>query len=239
MLGIVAAVIIVSLVGYTLYNVQPHEKKALIIDGLSIEFNNPDLIKGLREILHSRGYTVDVVNGTDVTLDAYKRMFDGGYNLIIIRVHSAPGEGVLVPKSSVVFFTSERTSVDKYFAEQVAGYVVKAKTLTRRESFYAITPAFIRSTPGSLDGAVVIGMIGEDMPKAFIYKGASVYIGWNGYVTPSYMDEAGLALVKHLVIDGYTVSEAVESIMQEYGPDPYHGSELEYYPLNKGDLRLS
>ena len=227
---------------YAMYS-SPQPKTALIIDGLSVEFNNKEFIDKITYYFKEAGYDVEIYNGTEVTVDTYRKMFSSKYRVIILRVHSAPGDGVIVPKNAIVFFTGERTRVKKYFTEQLIGFVVKAKTLTRAESFYAVTPSFIRNTPGKLENAVVIvlscyGTLGSITIEAFMSKGATVYIGWNGEVSPEYMDKAGLYLIENLVVKRLSVDEAVRETMLEVGPDPFFGSYLEYYPPNAGSYKL-
>lgn len=236
-------VVIVVLIAHISFSTEYKAKKALIIDGLSIEFNNPEFINRTLNYLKKAGYEVDIFNGTDVTVDTYRNMFSQDYKLIILRIHSAPGDGIMVPKSAIVFFTTEKTATEKYFAEQIEGLIVKAKTLTRGESFYAVTPDFIGTAPGKLSGGIVIvlscyGTLGMKMPETFIDKGATVYVGWDGEVSPEYMDEAGLALIKNLVINKLNVEEAVSKTMREIGPDPLFKSRLKYYPFTAGSYKL-
>ena len=245
-LVIATLVILISAISsYMLHTIHssPQPKTALIIDGLSVEFNNKEFIDKIAYYFKQAGYDVEIYNGTSVTVDTYRKMFNGKYKVIILRVHSAPGDGIIVPKDAIVFFTAESTTVKKYFAEQLMGFVVKARTLTRGESFYAITPSFIRNAPGKLKDTVVIvlscyGTLGGITVREFLDKGAMAYIGWDGEVSPEYMDKAGLFLIENLVKHHLSIEEAVRKTMEEIGPDPFFGSYLKYYPPDAGSYKL-
>mgnify|MGYP000353685314 FL=1 len=66
------------------------------------------------------------------------------------------------------------------------------------------------------------------MAKAFIKRGASIFVGIDKKVDASYLDKIGLELVKE-ISQGHDVKEAVSSIMERIGPDPISGARLLYY----------
>ena len=245
LLAIITIISLSTVLSYVLYSMssRPKLKTALIIDGLSIEFNDREFTNQIIQYFRTAGYAVEICNGTEVTVNTYRRMFNEKYKIIVLRVHSAPGDGIIVPKDAIVFFTAESTTVKKYFAEQLMGFVVKARTLTRGESFYAITPSFIRNAPGKLKDTVVIvlscyGTLGGITVREFLDKGAMAYIGWDGEVSPEYMDKAGLFLIENLVKHHLSIEEAVRKTMEEIGPDPFFGSYLKYYPPDAGSYKL-
>jgi hypothetical protein len=79
------------------------------------------------------------------------------------------------------------------------------------------------------------------LAEAFVDKGASIYVGWNGSVELYYIDEATPYLVEQLCSGNLTIREAVDNTMDIIGPDPVHKAGLEYYPLyppDSGDKTL-
>jgi len=96
---------------------------------------------------------------------------------------------------------------------------------------FAVNSAFIGESGGSYDDAVIIAMGCEshyldDLPAAFIEKGAAAYVGWSGVVGLEYVDEATLALLDRLCVQDMTLADAVTATMEEPGYDPYFGSHL-------------
>ncbi len=221
--------------------------KAAIIDGLGQEYPNEEFINEATNHLNNANYTVDLYNGSMVTKDLYEKLPKLGYEIIILRVHSAPlmekaDNGSWVPRSdgAIGLFTTELYREDKYQFEQLFGTIVRAKILTGETEYFAIPPEFIeRETDGSFDETTIIimscyGFLGPKTPQTFIDKGASIYVGWEKEVTPLYMDRAALYFIQRL-LEGKTMEEAVDETMEEIGPDPQFQSKLRYYPLDKGD----
>jgi hypothetical protein len=62
------------------------------------------------------------------------------------------------------------------------------------------------------------GLITQSMAEAFTQKGAKAYIGWDGPVTPQYVDEATIKLLEHLVLQKQTVSQAVSLTVKRTWP---------------------
>jgi len=69
-----------------------------------------------------------------------------------------------------------------------------------------------------------------DMAEAFTKKGASTYLGWNASVDLDYVDRAALDLVSNLCTEAMTVEQAIDSTMNEVGPDPTYNAFLYGYP---------
>jgi hypothetical protein len=67
----------------------------------------------------------------------------------------------------------------------------------------------------------------------------SIALGWSELVDINYVDEAALSLLKALCLRKLNVKEAVETVMQEIGPDPKNHSILNYYPSNMGEITLT
>jgi len=60
---------------------------AAIIDGLSEDFPNPKLINDMKHLLEKAGYRVTIFNGSDVSVEFFRKLLTMGYSLIIMRVH--------------------------------------------------------------------------------------------------------------------------------------------------------
>jgi hypothetical protein len=72
------------------------------------------------------------------------------------------------------------------------------------------------------------GLAGSDMAKAFLERGASAYVGWDGLVTAGHTDASTLALLQSLG-DGKSLKEAAGLAAAQPGRDPQFSSKLGYY----------
>jgi hypothetical protein len=79
------------------------------------------------------------------------------------------------------------------------------------------------------------GLTYTGVAQAFVEKGAKTCVGWDGSVSSSRTDQAATQLLKHLVTEGQTISQAVENTAREVGPDEAYDSILKYYPLAWGN----
>jgi len=208
-------------------------RKAAIIDGLSSEFPNKPFTLEARELLEKAGYRVDVFNESSVTVKFYGDLASKGYGFIILRVHSAPMDGGEIPGAAL--FTSEKVNSFGYAVEQFAGWVKIARPLTNDERFYAVTPDYIEERmEGKFENTVIIlmscfGLSDETLAKIFIGKGASSFIGWTERVTTWHMDQATLLILRKVVNEKISVTDAVDMTRNEVGADPVYGGELKYF----------
>ena len=220
-------------------------KKAAIVDQLYLREPNPELITEATRILESYGFEVDVWQGSDITVDFYRSLPSLGYKFILLRVHS----GLLLEDGKPVFntmflFTAELYSTNKYIGDQLTDKVSYAAMDNDSPYVFAVSSDFIKSADGEFNNTIVL-MMGcesfkyDDMPAAFIEKGASVYVGWNDVVSLEYVDMVTLSLLEHLCTANMTLSQSISLTMEEMGADPYFGSYLRYYPLESGDNTLA
>ena len=217
------------------------ELRAVIVDQLSSVRENETFVTSVIEELEDYGFEVDLYQGRNVTVDLYRRLATHAYKLIIFRAHSgllAENEQI---KDRTVLFTNEEYSQLNHYAEQLDDRLVMARVGEGYPMVFGIPPKFIvESMEGTFDDAAVImmgcsGLFSRDLAKAFVDKGASVYVGWNGSVELYYVDEATPYLVRQLCSGNATVKEAVDSTMDIIGPDPEHKAGLEYYPTYPSD----
>jgi len=217
------------------------ELRAVIVDQLSSLRENEEFIANVTKELEDYGFEVDLYQRGNITVEFYRQLPTRGYKLIIFRAHS----GLLAEDEEIVvqttLFTNEEYSWLKHYAEQLDDRLVMARVGEGYPMVFGIPPKFIsESMEGTFDGAVVImmgcsGLFLRDLAEAFVDKGASVYVGWNGSVELYYVDEATPYLVRQLCSGNATVKEAVDSTMDIIGPDPEHKAGLEYYPTYPSD----
>jgi hypothetical protein len=215
--------------------------KAVIVDQLSSVQENETFVTNVTKELEDYGFEVDLYQGDNVTVDFYRQLATHGYKLIIFRAHSGLLAENEVTQDRTVLFTNEEYSRLKYNLEQLNDRLVMARVGEGYPMVFGIPPKFIEeSMEGKFDDAVVImmgcsGLFERDLAQAFVDKGASAYVAWNGSVELYYVDEATPYLVRQLCSGNMTVKEAVRSTMDIIGPDPEHKSGLEYYPTYPSD----
>lgn len=216
----------------------PPPHKAAILDQLSLTEPNQTLIQATTEILQSAGFTVDYYAPENVTVDLYRSLPAKDYGLIIFRVHSAGGvEG----DEPLYLFTSEPYVEGKYTWEYVSGLVVCVGTSEEPPFYFGISPQFVRhSMEGEFQNTIMLMMTCsaltyENMAEAFVERGASVCVGWNGLVQADHNDRATTALLRGLTDERLTIKQAVAQTMSQVGLDPEYQSKLEWYPDEKGD----
>lgn len=210
---------------------------AAIVDGLSEEFPDQRFISEASRILKEGGYTVDVFNVSSVTVAFYRTLPSKGYEIIILRVHSAPMDEGRIPGAAL--FTGERGE-GMYLLEQLMGWVRMARTLTRGERFYAVTPSFLEEAlEGSFKNTTILlmscyGSIDDTLGRILTGRGAYAFVGWSDRVTPEHMDRAALIILEKLVGERLSLLEAVEQAAEAVGPDPVYGGELRLYLRREG-----
>jgi len=217
--------------------------KAAIVDQLSLTYPNQTFIETTTNILKQAGYSVDYYSGETVTVNFYKNLPTHGYEIIILRVHSALG---WYDEPPVCLFTSEPYSQDRFIYEQLRDQLTRAYYNVSGESkyYFGILPEFIRSSMnGRFEKAIVVmmgcnGLSYIDMAKAFTDKGAKVYIGWYNSVSVSHTDTATIKLLQHYLIEKLTLKQSIQETFKELGFDPTYKSLLIYYPLEAGEKTI-
>jgi hypothetical protein len=203
--------------------------KAALIDALYSTHPNQEFTKTLNQTLMEAGFKVDVFQGTEVTVDFLKKM-PNGYNLIILRMHSALGTN-----NQLYLFTAEPYSVGKYTQEQYLELVKEAYATQDSQSVFAVNWGFIkRCMTKKFNGTLVIAMgcdgtLDSWIIEEFINQGAVGYVAWTGPVLMSHSDEATLHLIQALYTEKLQLEEAVEKTNDQVGEDPEWGVILECY----------
>ncbi|MEM2250014.1 MAG: hypothetical protein QXP16_04880, partial [Candidatus Bathyarchaeia archaeon] len=217
--------------------------KAAIIDQLSEDanFRNQTFIDKISEILRNCSFSVTYYNYTETNVAFFKGLAKANYGIIILRLHSALREGGL----AVDFFTSERYDPKKHTQEQKEGLLVNGTIIYSGKQFFAFTPRFVEKLDGTFPKSIIIAMgcqtlnktAGQPMAKAFCNKGASVYIGWTGWISVTHSDNEITKLITRLFYGDETIEKAVG----EAKPDYSFGipSYLDFYPDSSGNLKIS
>jgi len=222
---------------------QPTQPKAAIIDQLSSSqlslisrHENAIFIETAKKLLYKR-FPEIVYYSDNATVDEYKRLPSLGYKLILWRAHSA-----VDPDNYVAISTSEKHVPNKY-TQYSADQLKLCRIAGDSESYFAITPAFIKECmDGRFEDTVIILMSCNVLnqtyhrtAEALVDKGAKVIIGWNGWILPSDNDNAITLLLRYLIDDNNTIDGAVNKIRVQWSP--WGSSRLSYHP-DVGNYRI-
>lgn len=224
----------------------PQSPKAAIVDQLSLTRPNTAFGATATAILEGAGYEVDYYPGEEVTVDFYRNLPGRGYDLLVLRNHSARRPNILASRlpDEAALFTAEPYDRERYVDDQDTLRLVKVSYDVGEEVFFGVRSDFVTSSMrGDFDGAVIIlmgcnGLTTDRVAAAFVGKGAKAVIGWSDLVSDTHTDEATESLLRHLVGDGETIGGAVEAASDDVGPDSTYGSSLKLYPPQAAALSL-
>jgi len=241
-------VILVLAVAYTLSLTSNVENgntvQAVLIDQLSMTIPNKAFYWTTQSLLNKCSMQVWFNEGVFNTIGFFRKLPLYNYKIIILRVHSARNPET----ETLAIFTGEKWSDSKaswdYLTDIMNGRIAKVRVKENSTAYFGITPAFIKNMNGDFKDAVIImmgceGLTNENMAKAFIEKGAKVYISWTGPVSSEHTDAATLNLLQHLFVERKTVKGAVTATNNEIGKDPVYRSELAWYPLYEEDYVIN
>lgn len=205
--------------------------KAAIVDGIGFTRPNPLFIQSVKEILEEAGLSVDIYEGRDVTIDLLRRI--GGYGLLILRLHSA-----IDPKYGFLYlFSAEKFNETEYEIrfdeERKTGAVREGITFEGDAYFTLRADLFGYLNRGGLNGSIIVlmgcnGTNSNHIVDRLFERGVKAIIAWDGYVNLDYTDKITLKLVEAVYKEGLSFEEAVNKIMNDYGPDPTYKSKLRY-----------
>ena len=225
---------------------EPEVRKAALVDQIALTNPDPEFIDQALAYLEEAGFSVDVYEGEEITVEFYRTLPTKGYKLILIRTHSTNILNETLPGGPVFLFTSELYEKGKYVKEQLANRIGRAKVLYDDNAplYFAIVAGFIRQDMvGRFDDTLIIiggcqSLGTPDLAQAFIERGASAVIGWNGWVDLSHNDKAILHLLRGLTTEKLTLEQAMRKTMNEIGPDPAYQSILTYLTEEGGTFTL-
>lgn len=217
----------------------PTQPRAAIVDQTGLSFPTPEFLEQAESYLQQGGYVVDRYEPDAVTVSFLRMLPTKGYSLILFQTH-ATSEVVVEDGATSnaapgpFLFTTEPYQEQRYLRLQLEDQV-RASKLFYEDSpeLFAVGPKFVRRSmrgrfPGTL---VVIGgcqsLAAPDLAEAFLEKGASAVVGWDEMVNLSHNNQAVLALLEALTVQGLPLEEGVSSAMAVAGPDPSYQSSLQ------------
>jgi hypothetical protein len=233
--SVVSAIIVMLTIAFffIFYPNQPSEPKAAIIDQLSSSYLTEDITRHVNEtfvenakaLLYERFSRVDYYSD-NATVENYKNLASLNYKLIVWRAHSA----LDLDEYFIAISSSERYAPKKY-EEYLENGQVNVCNISG-ELYFGITPKFVEECMGGrFEDTVIVFMSCNGLnpnyiktAETFKNKGVKVFISWDGWVEKADNDNAVALLLKYLIEDNSTISEAVKDIPQ------YGLSKLDYYP---------
>jgi hypothetical protein len=210
-----------------------------IIDQLAQELPNSTFAEDATRTLQGSGFNVTYQNQT-LNVDFFRNLAEYNYGIVVLREHSALRED----GSTVDLFTSEPFNPSAHQQELDNELLVEGilNYSAQQEKFFALTSKFIEQLNGNFPRSFVIAMgCNTLMPnlnqlaKAFIDKGATAFVGWDGYVGDSHSDSETSTLLERLLVYNMRLGDAVD----EAGIDMTYGSRMRCYPIAARNLRIS
>ena len=223
---------------------QAEIKRAAIIDQLERDFPNHLLQNKTISYFEDAGYEVDLYKYEDITIDFYKNLPSMDYNFIVIRSHALAIYG---DNPSSWIFTGEKYSEKKYISEQLAGDISRAVPYrvsqaqdlgfdnASKDRHFIVSAKFVKNlmTEKFPNSVIILGgcdtMALPDFGHAFIERGASSVIGWNGLIDSSANDKALMSLVEKIIVEKLDIDDAVNSVTEEYQNLSGKGLRLKHY----------
>jgi hypothetical protein len=225
---------------------EPEHRKAALVDQIALMNPDPEFTDQALAYLEEAGFSVDVYEGEEITVEFYRTLPAKGYKLILVRTHSTNILNETMPGGPVFLFTSEVYDKNRYVKEQLANRIGRAKILYNDDSplYFAIVSGFVRyEMTGRFDDTLIIiggcQSLGTlDLAQALLDRGASAVVGWNEWVDLSHNDKAILHLLRGLTTERLTLEQAMRKTMNEIGPDPAYQSMLTYLTEEGGTYTL-
>lgn len=225
---------------------RPRYRKAALVDQIALTNPDPEFTEQALAYLTEAGFSVDVYEGEEITVEFYRTLPEKGYQLILFRSHATNVLNETMPGGPVFLFTSEVYDKNRYVKEQLTNHIGRAKILYDDDSplYFAIVARFVRhDMEGRFDDTLIIiggcqSLGTPDLAQAFIDRGASAVVGWNEWVDLSHNDQALLHLLRGLTTEKLTLEQAVRRTMNEIGPDPAYDSTLTYLAQEGGAFTL-
>ncbi len=208
----------------------PNGKRAIILepfettDGKGGELKNNDPEK-ISKTLKDAGITVTHLRGKDVSVEELSKL--GKYDIVYIHTHCGykKTDGSNLMSGEKVTDKNTRKYQKKYGKGVGVGKVVTSKFINGLTfgnwgviKTYKINGDFIRKNISFKDTIVYVsgcnsnrGKDGNSMAKALKEKGASIYLGYTGFASPSYVTHwTDVQFFKYLVQHGLSVEDALK-----------------------------
>jgi len=219
-------------------------RKAVIIDQLYQDFPNESFQENATKLLTKGGYEVDLFTTADITIDFYKELPSMDYEFIVLRSHSLAIYG---KKPSSWIFTGEKYDAGRYTQEQLSGMLSPGMPFrqgqisqmtqgdAKGERLFMIGSKMIHEM---MEGQfprtqIILGgcdtMSQDYLAEAFVKRGASSVVGWNGLVELRDNDAVILSLLEGIFNENLEMDDAVEKVMNDYDGKMYYGSKLKHF----------
>ena len=228
----------------SLIHKQPRQLAA-IIDQIHDSFPNESFQQKAQQYLEKAGYDVDVYTTEDITVDFYKKLPSLNYKFIFIRTHSVEDLAYEYP---TFLFTGEKYDINKYVGEQIFGQVgrgipiyqqqldelIKNDELSSDKTYFMVGSKFVDELMVGKFPQSVIVLAGcesvrtKDLAYSLLERGASSVIGWDSTIGSMESDKVMLALLEEVLINKIKITDAILSVMQEFGSDLHYSSNMHH-----------
>ncbi len=244
--GSAVLVLILSLLVYRVLTPSPNAepapalagRTAAIVDQVALTAPNPAFTEQALSHLTGAGYNVDVYEGADITVEFFRTLPQRGYNLVVFRTHSTNDfVDEVLPGDPVYLYTGEEHSRYTYTYLQLTRRIMAGRVLYEEDApqLFIVGPEFVRqSMKGQFDDTLLViggcdSLSTTELADAFLERGASGIVGWNGLVDLNHNDRALLHLLRMLTVEGLPAPQAVTQTIEVIGPDPAFESVPNYY----------
>ena len=192
--------------------------------------------------VRSQGLKVSVYKDKNITVRFYEKLPSYSNSILLLRLHSGTRN---VTGTPTYLFTTQLYNQFDYFWQQLDQSIMAGKTSPNdpnEKPVFTVGPQFITMLEGQFNDTIVIlsscyGLTTADLATEFINKGVKAFISWDDKVSLFHTDRASTLLLKLLVENKMTVSEAVATVMNNIGADPDYKSALRYFPAQAGAAR--
>lgn len=224
--------------------IESTQKRAAIINMLHSDLPNPNFEETSMKLLKNAGYQVDLYRTDEATIELYKQLPKLNYDIILFRTHGLP-EGNIEASASI--FSGEIYKVENYKEDQWFARVGKAVPITYQElglrdgweglgnrTYFTIGSKFVQeSMDGKFSDTTILiagcdALSGTLLANAFVSKGASIVIGWDGLISSSDNDK-GILLVLEEIVNGTTPEYVPKKVMEQISVNPEYPAELRMY----------
>ncbi|MEM4438523.1 MAG: hypothetical protein QW680_07805 [Pyrobaculum sp.] len=190
--------------------------RIIYFDSLYVDFPNRDLLNLVK--LLKTVHNVSVYLGENATVAQLMEIIrSGNFDVLIIRAHSAPMEtGSPFEKGIAIF--GERADEEKYFIEQLAGLVRRARPLWGVGVYYALTPLAFEGLNFSNKIVILLSCGGfDDYMPGVIAGGGGIYASWTGFVSVEGNDKVAKSILIYLLNGRHPLYGVIGVVDSQYG----------------------
>ena len=108
---------------------EPEARKAALVDQIALTNPSSEFTDQALAYLSEAGFSTDVYEGEEITVEFFRTLSEKGYQLILFRTHSTNILNETQPGGPVFLFTSEVYDKNKYIKQQLANRLGRARVL--------------------------------------------------------------------------------------------------------------